>query len=119
MPPLPPPASTTSPAYPWAGVEHRHLASLSAIARTGSFRGAAIALGYSQSALSQHISQLERLVGVRVANRRRGSCEVSLTPAGEAVLRRAQPILAVHRAIQADMAALAQDHPRLRLGVAV
>jgi DNA-binding transcriptional LysR family regulator len=102
----------------WAGVEHRHLASLAAVARTRSFRGAARALGYSQSALSQQISQLERLVGATVANRRRGSSAVTLTVAGEAVLRRAQPILAVHHAAQADMAAFADGGTRLRVGVA-
>jgi DNA-binding transcriptional LysR family regulator len=117
MAPLPHPLAT-APAAAWAGVEHRHLASLSAVARTRSFRGAAGTLGYSQSALSQQIGQLERLLGVSVANRRRGSSDVTLTPAGEAVLRRADPILAVHRAAQADMAAMAAGGERLRLGVA-
>jgi hypothetical protein len=52
-------------------------------------------LGCSQSALSQHVAQLERLLAVRLVGRRRGSSEVTPTPQGAALLRHAAPILAV------------------------
>ena len=57
-PPLEAPDLTAGPS--WPGVEHRHLASLAAVAEACSFRGASRKLGYSQSALSQHVAQLDR-----------------------------------------------------------
>jgi DNA-binding transcriptional LysR family regulator len=102
----------------WTGVEHRHLASLAAVARARSFRGAARDLRCSQSVVSQHVAQLERMVGVRLAERRRGRSEVELTPEGEALMRHVGPILAIYRAAEADLGALAADGPGLlRLGV--
>jgi molybdate transport repressor ModE-like protein len=111
---------TTSslPAATWSGIEHRHLASLAAVARARSFRGAARELGCSQSALSQHIAQLERLLGVRILERQRGSADVGLTDAGTVLLRHVEPILGVYRAAQADLAALSTSRTTLRLGVA-
>ncbi len=54
------------------------------VARHGSFTGAAHALSISQSALSQHVIALERLIGVRLFERRR--CGLVLTEAGEHML---------------------------------
>lgn len=114
-------ASPTAPAAApaaWTGVEHRHLASLAAVARARSFRGAARDLCCSQSVVSQHIAQLERMVGVRLAERRRGRSEVELTPEGEALMRHVGPILEIYRAAEADLGALAAAGPGLlRLGV--
>ncbi len=102
-----------------SGVEHRHLAALAALARTGSFRGGARELGYSQSALSQHIAQLEALLGTRLAARQRGSGDVRLTDAGTTLLRHGRQILSIYRAAQADLQALAAPGPGvLRLGLA-
>ena len=57
---------------PWLGLEFRHLAALQAVADEGSFNGAARRLGYTQSAISQQIASLERIVGLRVVERVHG-----------------------------------------------
>jgi molybdate transport repressor ModE-like protein len=79
---------------PWLGVELRHLMALRAIAREGSFRGAADALGYVQSAVSQQLAQLERLCGARLVDRARGSAELTLTAAGTLLVAHADELLA-------------------------
>ena len=101
----------------WLGVELRHLAALEAVARERSFGRAAEALGYTQSAVSQQIAMLERLVGERLVERPGGPRSVSLTEAGELMLRHAQAIVARLEAARADMAALAQGQAgALRIG---
>ena len=101
----------------WLGVELRHFAALEAVAREGSFGRAAGSLGYTQSAISQQIQTLERLVGERLLERPGGPRAVSLTEAGALLLRHAESIVARLHAAQADMAALAQGHGgRLRVG---
>jgi DNA-binding transcriptional LysR family regulator len=90
----------------WLGVELRHLAALQAVAEQGSFGRAATRLGYTQSAVSQQIATLERLVGVRLVERPGGPRPVSITEAGSVLLRHADGIIARLRAAQADLAAL-------------
>ena len=75
-----------------------------------SFGRAAAALGYTQSAVSQQIQTLERIVGERLLERPGGPRAVSLTEAGALLLRHAEAIIARLHAAQADMAALAQGH---------
>ncbi len=87
----------------WCGVEVRHLATLEAIDRERSFRGAAERLGYVQSAVSQQLSRLEKLVGVRLVERTRGHAHVELTPAGELLLAHANRVLAQLRAAKRDL----------------
>ena len=102
----------------WLGVELRHLIALEAVAREGSFGRAATALGYTQSAVSQQIAALERIVGERLVDRPGGPKPVSLTPAGELLLRHAQAIVARLSAAQADLAALSDGAAGvLRVGV--
>src|ERR687893_2419240 len=101
----------------WLGVELRHFLALEAVAREGSFGRAATALGYTQSAVSQQIATLERIVGERLLERPGGPRPVSLTEAGTLLLRHAEAIVARLEAAQADLAALAQGHGgRLRVG---
>lgn len=96
----------------WLHVEVRHFAALQAIAGEGSFRGAAARLGYTQSAVSQQIATLERLLGERLIVRPGGPRAISLTEAGELVLRHADAILARMHAAEADLAALAAGSSR-------
>jgi DNA-binding transcriptional LysR family regulator len=101
----------------WLGVEVRHLAALEAVAREGSFGRAAEALGYTQSAISQQIQTLERIVGERLLERPGGPRAVSLTEAGVLLLRHAEAIVARLHAAQADMTALVEGQAgSLRIG---
>ncbi len=102
----------------WLGVELRHFAALDAVAREGSFGRAATSLGYTQSAVSQQIATLERLVGDRLVERPGGPRPVRLTEAGELLLRHAEAIVARLAAAQADLAALHHgEGGALRVGI--
>ncbi|HEY7561832.1 MAG TPA: LysR family transcriptional regulator [Gaiellaceae bacterium] len=101
----------------WLGVELRHLAALQAVAEEESFGRAAERLGYTQSAVSQQIQALERIVGQRLVERPGGPRRVSLTEAGELLLRHAAGIVARLQAAQADLAAFAEGSAgTLRIG---
>ncbi|MFL5937385.1 MAG: LysR family transcriptional regulator [Gaiellaceae bacterium] len=90
------------------GVELRHLLALQAIAEHGSFGRAARALGYTQSAISQQVAALERAVGEKLIERPGGPRPVSLTEAGQLLLRHAEAIVARMKAAQADLAAFSE-----------
>jgi DNA-binding transcriptional LysR family regulator len=77
----------------WLGVELRHLLALRAVAKEGSFRGAAARLTFTQPAVSKQIAALERRVGHRLIERPHGHRSLRLTEAGELLLRRAESIL--------------------------
>jgi molybdate transport repressor ModE-like protein len=101
----------------WQGVEFRHLAALESIATEGSFSAAAAKTGYSQSAISGQIATLERLIGVRLVERIRGSRKVTLTLEGEALLEHARAINARLSAARADIEQLEQNGVEgLRIG---
>jgi DNA-binding transcriptional LysR family regulator len=93
----------------WLGVEIRHLAALQAVAEEGTFRGAATRLGYTQSAISQQIATLERLVGAKLIERPGGPRAVFLTDAGRLLLRHAEAIVARLQAAEADVKAMVES----------
>ncbi len=90
----------------WLGIEIRHLAALQAVAEEGTFRGAAVRLGYTQSAISQQIATLERIVGAKLVERPGGPRAVSLSQTGTLVLRHAEAIVARLKAAHADVTAV-------------
>jgi len=73
-------------------MELRHLRTIAAVARHGSFTKAADELYLAQSAISQQIRRLEEELGVEVF--RRSSRRVELTAEGEVILSYAQRVLA-------------------------
>jgi DNA-binding transcriptional LysR family regulator len=75
-------------------LELRHLVALDAVATEGTFGKAALRLGYTQSAVSQQIAALERLVGGPLFDRPGGPRPVELTPLGKVVLGHARDIIA-------------------------
>lgn len=64
----------------------RHLAAFVAVADHGTFARAAHALGFTQSAVSQQIAQLERAAGVALFDRPKGPRPAELTATGRIVL---------------------------------
>ncbi|HEV2639633.1 MAG TPA: LysR family transcriptional regulator [Actinocrinis sp.] len=80
------------------------------VARCGSFSAAADELGYTQSAISQHIAALEKDLGAALLERR----PVAPTEAGARLLEHAGPILLRLAAARADLARLAAG-PATRL----
>jgi DNA-binding transcriptional LysR family regulator len=101
----------------WLGIELRHLAALQAVADHESFVRAARSLGYTQSAISQQIAALERVVGERLIDRPGGPRRVTLTDAGRLLLEHATAIIARLATAEADMEALSRgERGVLRLG---
>src|ERR1700740_201268 len=102
----------------WLAIYLRHLAALEAVARTRSFGRAARELGYTQSAVSQQIAQLERIVGQRLFDRPGGPRRGEPTEAGLLLLGHADAIVAQIDAARADMAALSEGAAgTLRVGI--
>jgi DNA-binding transcriptional LysR family regulator len=96
----------------------RQLLSFRAVADEGSFHGAADALDYTQSAVSQHVMALESALGVRLFDRGRGRRTVELTEAGRLLLRHVETITDRLRAARADLLAYAAGETgTLRVGV--
>lgn len=82
----------------------RHLRTLEAIARLGSFAAAAEELGYTQSAVSQQVAELERRVAARVVTRR----PVRLTEAGQVLLDAEAAISTSMSSAATELTALAE-----------
>jgi DNA-binding transcriptional LysR family regulator len=101
-----------------SGLGLRELQAVLAVAELGSFRRAAASLGYTQSALSHQVSALEAALGQQLFHRPGGRAAVSLTPAGEAVCRRARRALSEVEAVAADAEQAARGEiVRVRIGV--
>lgn len=81
----------------------RHLQALDAVATEGTFGRAAERLGYTQSAVSQQIGALEKLLGAPVFDRPGGPRPVELTPLGALVLDRAREVLGRVEVLAADV----------------
>jgi len=100
------------------GLGLRELQAVLAVAELGSFRRAAAALGYTQSALSHQVSALEAALEQPLFHRPGGRAPVRLTPAGEAVCRRARRALSEVEAVAADAEQAARgEKVRVRVGV--
>jgi DNA-binding transcriptional LysR family regulator len=71
----------------------KHIVALDAVATEGTFGRAAERLGYTQSAVSQQIAALERIIGDKVFDRPGGPRPVALTPLGAELLERGRELL--------------------------
>ena len=83
-------------------MELRQLRYFAAVAQRRHFTAAAEAIGVAQPALSQQVRLLERELGVQLFDR--SNRRVRLTPAGEALLIRAERILAEVANAQSELA---------------
>ena len=94
-------------------MDPRFLRTFVTVVRLESFSAAARELGYTQSAVSQHIAVLEADLGAVLLERR----PVAPTEAGARLLEHAEPILLRLDAARADVARVAAGPPqRLRIG---
>jgi DNA-binding transcriptional LysR family regulator len=84
------------------------------VAERGTFTAAAIALGYTQSAVSRQIASLEKSAQTQLLERRRDG--VRLTPAGQVVLRSATRVLTELDSTARELAGLPVSGGRVRLG---
>src|SRR5919108_216431 len=85
----------------------RLLKVLREVALRGSFSAAADALSYSQPAVSQQIARLETQAGVKLIERQPKG--IRLTPAGEALVRHTERILAQLAAAHAELTEIASS----------
>src|SRR5215211_5190667 len=83
----------------------RQLASLVAVAETGTFSAAATKLHTVQSNVSTHVARLEKELGVTLVDRAAGR----LTEEGEVVVARARRVQAELEALTADVASLRDE----------
>lgn len=92
----------------------RRLRVLREVALRGSIAGAAEALRFTPSAVSQQVAKLEREAGVALVER--GPRSISLTPAGWRLVEHAEAILDRLARAEIELRALAGEPPALRLG---
>ncbi|WP_328993572.1 LysR family transcriptional regulator [Kribbella sp. NBC_01245] len=87
----------------------RRLRLLRELDARGTVHGAARALGYTPSAISQQLAVLEREAGAKLLER--AGRNVRLTDAGRALVRHAAALLDGMEAAEAEVAAIAAGHP--------
>lgn len=91
-------------------IEAKHLRLLSVLQDTGSHTKAAELLNYTQSAVSQQVSGLERKLGVKLVER--GQHGVTLTPSGVLLVRFADPVLRTLRLAHSELMAMRDRESR-------
>jgi DNA-binding transcriptional LysR family regulator len=93
----------------------RRLRALHAVAEHGSFSAAALELGYAQSVVSHHVAALENEFGVTLVNR--GTRPVTISDAGERLLRHSTAALGHIAAAEDELRAIAGiESGTLRVG---
>lgn len=98
-------------------LDMRLLVAFDAVATEGTFGRAAERLGYTQSAVSQQIASLERILGEQVFDRPGGPRPVELTPLGAHLLDRSRALLTQLDRISDDLDQFRTgDVGRLRVG---
>jgi DNA-binding transcriptional LysR family regulator len=90
----------------WSAIDLRQLAALVAVAEERSVSRAAVRLGYTQSAVSQQLRALERIVGAELLVRSPGARTVELSDAGRRMLHHARAIRERADAAREDLGAL-------------
>jgi len=89
--------------------------SLLAVNRFGNFTKAAEYLSLTQPAVSNHIKQLERELGVVIFTRKKG--DLKLTSAGETVVKHVIRINAIYDRMKEVLSDVENDVERLRIGI--
>lgn len=96
-------------------IDIRQLRAFQLLAETGSFTGAGKKMFLTQSAISHSTKALESSLGCRLIER--GGKNITLTPEGEILLRRANRILTEMQKATSDLEALSKwGYSRLRIG---
>ena len=96
-------------------IDLRRLHTFREVASRRSFSSAALALDYTQSSVSQQVSNLERDLGVTLLDR--AARPVKVTDAGDVVLRHAEDLLGRAAAIERELAGLSGgEKGQLRVG---
>src|SRR5262249_1045370 len=102
----------------WNSIELKHLRALRAVAEAGTFWAASQILNTSLSTISDHINELETLVGQRLIERSRGRRTVELTEAGRLLLGHAEAVESRMHAAEADLREyIAGRSGTLRVGI--